>query len=53
MADKEKQGQEVRMVDVPSGYARMIELPDGTQLDAEQYLVWLGNQILAIRKAVA
>jgi hypothetical protein len=50
---EEKLKPSVKLVEVPASYATVFQLPDGTQLDGQKYLEWLGNEILAIRKAVA
>ena len=41
----------VYLAQVPTEYAKLFQTPEGT-LQMEEYLVWLGNEICQIRKAV-
>jgi len=43
---------EVEMVETPTQVARQIKLPDGKIVELEEYLVWLGNTLLEIKKSV-
>lgn len=43
----------IELTEVVTGTAPAIKLPTGEVISAEAYLVWLGNKILKIEKAVA
>ena len=43
---------EVELTQVVTETAQAFKLPDGTTVDINGYLVWLGNQILAIKRGV-
>lgn len=47
-----KPKQEVELVEVPTGSALAFKLPDGTIVNSEQYLVWIGNLVHKISKAL-
>lgn len=51
MEAKEKKS-EVELVEVPTETALVFQLPDGTKVDSNVYLVWIGNMLLDIRKRV-
>lgn len=44
--------EEVKLVDLMSKSGDAFQLPDGKAVDINSYLVWLGNQILALRGEV-
>ena len=46
------QEKEVSVKNVPKDFKATLTLPDGEQVTLEEYLAWLGNQILDIKKAV-
>jgi len=50
MVEEEK--EEVELTEVVTQTAQMFKTPEGTMLDLNGYLVWLGNQLIKIRKAV-
>ncbi len=43
---------EVSVSNVPKDFKPTLTLPDGEQVTLEEYLAWLGNQVLDIKKAV-
>lgn len=47
-----KDKKEVGVEQKPTEFKPTLTLPDGTQVTLEEYLAWLGNQILDIKKAV-
>lgn len=50
---KEKESERVSLRVVPLSTENRFELPDGDIVDLDGYLLWLGNQVLTIKKAVA
>lgn len=56
MAEKEKKEQEaeIAIVEVPTQMGLAFKVPDkDTPISSEEYLVWLGEQVYKIKKAVA
>lgn len=43
---------EIELTEVVTQTAEAFKLPDGTTVDINNYLVWLGNQVLAIKRGV-
>ncbi len=55
MDDKEvntKTKKEIELIDVVTATEKRIQLPDGTVMGVEEYLVWLGNKIINIGRSV-
>ncbi len=54
MTEKEikKEKKEVKIIEIPIQTEKVLQLPDGTQLDEDEWKVWLSEQILEIKKAV-
>jgi len=52
MADKEIK-KEVELTEVVTGTAPAFKLPNDKVISLEEYLVWIGNQIVEIKKAIA
>jgi len=50
MTEEEK--KEVELTEVVTQTAQAFKLPDGTILDVNGYLTWIGNQIIGLRKAL-
>ncbi len=48
----DKPKEEIKLVEVVKETDLAFQLPDGTALDEKGYLVWLGNQIWDIKRAV-
>jgi hypothetical protein len=48
-----KKSTEVELTEVPTETAQLFKLPDGNVVNHNDYLVWLGNNILAIKRSVA
>lgn len=44
--------KEIKLVEVPIETEKVLQLPDGTQLNDEEWKVWISNQVLEIKKAV-
>lgn len=51
MAKEEKHGQ-VEVTEIVTQTTLGYKLPNGETVDLNQYLVWLGNLVLDIKKAV-
>ncbi len=43
---------EIKIVEIPTETKKVIQLADGTQLNDEEWKVWISNQILEMHKAV-
>lgn len=52
MTDKDKKGDQLQVVDVATQTDKRIQLPNGEIVDFATYLVWLGNQVLEIKKQI-
>ena len=48
----EEKKNEVELTEVVTQTQPAFKLPDGTVLDANSYLIWIGNQLIEIRKAI-
>ena len=48
----EEEKKEVELTEVVTQTAQAFKLPDGTILDVNGYLTWIGNQIIGLRKAL-
>ncbi len=48
--ETKKEKGKVELTQVVTETAPAFQLPDGTTVDMQQYLVWLGNQIYEIRQ---
>lgn len=46
-----KKVAQIELTQVATQTADAFKLPDGTIMDTNQYLVWLGNQVLETKKA--
>ena len=44
--------KEIKIVEIPTETEKVLQLPDGTKLNDEEWKVWISNQILEIKKAV-
>jgi len=44
--------KKIEIVEIPTETEKVLQLPDGTQLNEEEWKVWISNQILEIKKAV-
>lgn len=49
---KENKDSQVEITEVVTQTTVGYKLPDGETVDLNQYLVWLGNLVLDIKKAV-
>ena len=49
---KEEQVTEVSLTEIVTGTDTAFKLPTGEVVDLKGYLVWLGNEILHINKAL-
>lgn len=49
MAGKEK---EIQIIEVPTQVESGFQLPDGSLVKRDDFLVWMGNVLLEIKKAV-
>ena len=45
--------KEVELIEIPTETEKVLQLPDGTKLDDEEWKVWISNEILEIKRAVA
>ena len=48
----EEKKNEVELTEVVTQTQQAFKLPDGTVLDVNAYLTWIGNQLIEIRKAI-
>ena len=48
--ETKKEKGKVELTQVVTETTPAFQLPDGTTVDMQQYLVWLGNQIYEIRQ---
>lgn len=44
--------EEIKLIEIPTETEKVVQLPDGTQLNDEEWKVWISNQVLEIKKAV-
>lgn len=42
----------IALEEVPSQYSLKYKLPDGTYLTYDEYLLWMGNTLLDIKRAL-
>ena len=52
MAEEKTKTEAVEATQIVTQTAPAFKLPDGEVVGLEEYLVWLGNQVLAVKKAV-
>lgn len=50
--EKKPLKKEIELIDVVTATEKRIQLPDGTVMGIEEYLVWLGNKIINIGRSV-
>jgi len=50
---EEKKGSKIEITKVVVQEANAYKLPTGEVVNFEEYIVWLGNQILQIKRGVA
>lgn len=50
---REEKIKEVESVDITTQTAKAFKLPGGEIVNLEEYLVWMGNEVYRIRRAVA
>ena len=47
---EEKEKQQVKVIDIPTQFAKAFQLPDGTQMTLEEYLAWIGTEVYNLKK---
>ena len=50
---EETEKVELSLVPFPTQTTNLFKLPDGSTVDLEGYLIWLGRTLLEIKRAVA
>ena len=53
MTEEKKKSKNVELTQVITGTAPAFQLPNGEVVQLEEYLVWLGNNIVEIKKAIS